>query len=102
MATYSIGPLVVSFIPGEQSTTRMVAFDVGPLMASLILRKKQPRSLSTPAGPNERTCSFCGKSSSEAPVVAAPARGGICEGCTRLACAILGVELSGGGSSSSG
>ena len=37
----------------------------------------------------ERCCSFCGK---EAKVVAGPVAN-ICAGCTRLACAVLGIDL---------
>ena len=39
-----------------------------------------------------RTCSWCGKSDTEAPLVAAP-NANICEACTRLACEIFGIEI---------
>lgn len=39
-----------------------------------------------------RFCSWCGKSDREAPLVAAP-NANICEACTRLACAIFGIEI---------
>lgn len=42
------------------------------------------------AGP--RVCSFCGKGEEETRLVAGPA-GNICGACTRLACAVLGIEL---------
>lgn len=48
----------------------------------------------TPAPVNDTqpTCSFCGKTATETPVVAAPA-GGICAACTRLAAAIHGIAI---------
>jgi RNA polymerase-binding transcription factor DksA len=39
-----------------------------------------------------RACSWCGKSDTEALLVAAP-YANICEACTRLACAIFGIEI---------
>jgi hypothetical protein len=38
------------------------------------------------------TCSFCGKTAKETPVVAAPV-GGICAACTRLAAAVHGIAI---------
>ena len=47
---------------------------------------------SAPANDTQPSCSFCGKSASETPVVAAPV-GGICASCTRLAANIHGIAL---------
>lgn len=47
---------------------------------------------SAPANDTQVSCSFCGKSASETPVVAAPI-GGICAPCTRLAANIHGIAL---------
>lgn len=49
----------------------------------------------TPSNPArataEYTCTFCGKSDLEVRLVAGPAN--ICEGCVRLACAVLGIQI---------
>lgn len=44
------------------------------------------------ANDTQPTCSFCGKTATETPVVAAPV-GGICAACTRLAAAIHGIAI---------
>jgi hypothetical protein len=41
-----------------------------------------------------RSCSFCGKTEAESKLVAGPAAS-ICASCTRLACGVLGMALSG-------
>ncbi|WP_437600106.1 ClpX C4-type zinc finger protein [Sorangium sp. So ce590] len=40
-----------------------------------------------------RSCSFCGKTDKESKLVAGP-EANICASCTRLACGVLGIELS--------
>ncbi|WP_437958111.1 ClpX C4-type zinc finger protein [Sorangium sp. So ce119] len=40
-----------------------------------------------------RSCSFCGKTDTDSKLVAGP-EANICASCTRLACGVLGVELS--------
>lgn len=40
-----------------------------------------------------RSCSFCGKTEAETKLVAGP-EASICGSCTRLACGVLGIELS--------
>ncbi|WP_437913751.1 ClpX C4-type zinc finger protein [Sorangium sp. So ce302] len=40
-----------------------------------------------------RSCSFCGKTDTESKLVAGP-EANICASCTRLACEVLGIELS--------
>ena len=39
-----------------------------------------------------RVCSWCGKTEGDVKVVAGPGTN-ICEGCVRLACAVLGLQL---------
>ena len=55
-------------------------------------RPSDSKKPDVPTDESQPSCSFCGKSASETPVVAAPI-GGICAPCTRLAANIHGIAL---------
>jgi hypothetical protein len=77
--------LYLAMIVLEQSAGPVRPGGHGPAAAP-----SEPGSAPEPEG---RSCSFCGKTDAETKLVAGP-RVNICVSCTRLACGVLGIELS--------